>query len=232
MRDPSAFLVWSFAAVAILTAVAVVVVLRRAIRPGVSAGLLATWLAFTFILAWGNVLRFDTRPPTIAVLILAANLAAAIFALSRAGARVADTVPLAALVALQSFRLPLELVMHRAASEGVMPPQMSYSGWNFDIVTGTLAPVVAMAVAFLARHRGVVLAWNVLGTLLLAAIVVISTLSSPLPIRVFHGEPANVWIAYAPFVWLVALLVPVALAGHILVFRALLRRRRGGGAAG
>ena len=60
----------------------------------------------------------------------------------------------------------------------------------------------------------------------------ISTLSSPLPIRVFHGEPPNVWIAHAPFVWLVSVLVPIALAGHILVFRALLRRRRAGGAAG
>ena len=227
MRDPSAFLVWSFATVAILTAAAAVVVLRRAIRPAVSAGLLATWLTVTFVLARSGVLRFDTRPPTIALLILVANLAATIFALSRAGARVADTVPLVALVALQSFRLPLELVMHRAASEGVMPPQMSYGGWNFDIATG----VLAIAVAFLARHRGPVLAWNILGTLLLATIVVISTLSSPLPIRVFHGEPANVWIAHAPFVWLVSVLVPIALAGHILIFRALLRRRRDGGAA-
>jgi hypothetical protein len=227
MRDPSPFLVGSFAAVTILTACAIVFILRRAVRPAVTAALLATWLAATYALASAGVLRFDTRPPTIVALILAANIGAALFALSRTGARVADTVPLAALVALQSFRLPLELVMHRAAAEGVMPPQMSYGGYNFDIVTGSLA----IAVAFLARHRAIVWAWNVLGTLLLAAIVVIATISSPLPLRVFHNEPANVWITHPPFVWLVALLVPVALAGHILVFRTL-RRRRKDGAAG
>jgi hypothetical protein len=227
MRDPSAFLVWSFAAVAILTAGAVVFLVRRAVRPAIAAAVLGGWLALTFALASAGLLRFDTRPPSIAVLILAANIGAAVLALSRVGTRIADTVPLAALIALQSFRLPLELVMHRAASEGVMPPQMSYGGYNFDIVTGALAIVVA----FFARHRALVYAWNILGTLLLATIIVISTLSSPLPIRTFHNEPANVWIAEAPFVWLVALLVPFALAGHILVFRGL-RRRRDGGAAG
>jgi len=188
MRDPSAFLVWSFAAVAIATTAAAVLVLRRAVRPGVMAGFFAMWLAVTYVLASAGALRFDTRPPTIALLILAANLGAAVFALSRVGARVA--------------------------------------GWNFDIVTGALA----IAVAFLTRNHAIVRAWNILGMLLLTAIVVISTISTPLPLRVFHNEPANVWIAHPPFVWLVTLLVPIALAGHILVFRAL-RRRRDDGAA-
>ncbi|HYR29804.1 MAG TPA: hypothetical protein VEU30_15145 [Thermoanaerobaculia bacterium] len=216
----------AFAAVAILTACATVFVLRRAVRPAVTAGFFAMWLAVTYVLASSGALRFDSRPPTIVLLILIANIGAAVFALSRVGARVAESVPLAALAALQSFRLPLELVMHRAAEEGVMPPQMSYGGYNFDIVTGALAIVVA----FLARHRAIAWAWNILGTLLLTAIVVISVISSPLPLRAFHNEPANVWVTQPPFVWLVAVLVPIALAGHILVFRALRRRREDGAA--
>ncbi|MDX1982954.1 MAG: hypothetical protein SFV51_21975 [Bryobacteraceae bacterium] len=46
--------------------------------------------------------------------------------------------------------LPLELVMHHAAAEGRMPVQMSYSGWNFDIVTGITAIPVASTPVFAA----------------------------------------------------------------------------------
>lgn len=35
------------------------------------------------------------------------------------------------------------------------------------------------------------------------------------------NEPANVWITWPPFVWLPAVLVPVALLGHLLLFRRL-----------
>ena len=37
--------------------------------------------------------------------------------------------------------------MHRAATEGVMPMQMSYSGQNLDIVSGVTAIVVAWMMA-------------------------------------------------------------------------------------
>jgi len=59
--------------------------------------------------------------------------------------RLARGTPLAVLVIVQSFRLPLELAMHRAFVEGLMPVQMSYSGLNFDIVTGTTALVLGLA---------------------------------------------------------------------------------------
>ena len=53
--------------------------------------------------------------------------------------RPANHVPLWILVAVQGFRLPLELAMHRLYERGIMPEQMSYSGRNFDIVTGATA---------------------------------------------------------------------------------------------
>ena len=43
---------------------------------------------------------------------------------------------LATLVGVQAFRLPLELLMHRAGGLGIMPPELSYGGYNYDIVTG------------------------------------------------------------------------------------------------
>jgi hypothetical protein len=147
------------------------------------------------------------------------------FALSRTGRKLATTLPLWLLVGFQAFRLPLELLMHRAYEEGVMPVQMSYSGLNFDIITGATALVLGIALAM--RHVPLVWvrAWNALGVLLLLNVLSIALLSAPIPIRVFMNEPANVWITRFPFVWLPAILVQAAIIGHVLVIHRLRAER-------
>jgi hypothetical protein len=140
---------------------------------------------------------------------------------SELGRRLAIGLPLAVLVGSQAFRVVVELLLHRAYREGLMPVQMSYSGSNFDIVTGILAAALAVALARTTLSARVVLAWNVVGLLLLLNVLVIALLSAPTPFRQFHNEPANVWITKAPWVWLPTVMVPLALLGHILVFRRL-----------
>jgi hypothetical protein len=110
--------------------------------------------------------------------------------------------------------------MHALVSRGIMPEQMSYSGRNFDILTGAGAIVVAGLVAAGAAGRRVVLAWNIGGLLLLVNIVVVAILSTP-RFALFGADRLNVFVTYPPFVWLPAVLVLAALAGHLIVFRAL-----------
>ena len=159
---------------------------------------------------------------TTMMLLVAVVLATTILlARGRAGARVAAGVPLAALVLAQSFRLPLELIMHQLSVDGLMPRQMSYSGMNFDILTGALAIPVGLLYAFGRAPLALVRAWNWMGLALLVNVLTVAILSAPTPFRVFMNEPANVWVTQAPWVWLPTLLVPIALAGHVLVFRRL-----------
>ena len=80
-----------------------------------------------------------------------------LLARSSIGDRLARGLPLAYLVGFQAFRFPLELAIHRAYVEGVMPVQMSYSGRNFDIVTGLTALVLAAALAMARVPRWLVL---------------------------------------------------------------------------
>ena len=122
------------------------------------------WVAIAMALAWTVCSkRWDMRPPPLMGLLVCILALGPIIARSEAGDRLSRGLPLAALVGLQSFRLPLEVLMHRAAEDGVMPVQMSYSGLNFDIVTGATA--VMLAVWLRAGHppRAVVRAWNILG---------------------------------------------------------------------
>jgi hypothetical protein len=188
--------------------------------------LLTGWLAATSLLAQqGRLLRFEPSPP-LALLVLASLCAATALALTRPGARLAAGLPLWALVALQGFRLPLELVMHRAASEGVMPPQMSFSGANFDVLTGASAPVVALLLARGSLSHRAIGVWNAAGLLLLANVVTLAALSAPGPLRAFENDPPNVWVDYFPFVWLPTFLVTTAFALHLLVWRRLRFERR------
>jgi hypothetical protein len=114
--------------------------------------------------------------------------------------------------------------MHRAAFEGVMPVQMTWTGRNYDIVTGATAAILSIALAFTAVPRWLVAAWNLLGALLLANVVTIAVRSTPM-FHAFGTEPRqlNTFVAFFPFVWLPAALVSAALAFHIIVARALKR---------
>jgi hypothetical protein len=178
------------------------------------------WMGVTGGLAASGVLaRFDLRPPPLAFLFAATIALGIALGVSRVGGRMAEGLPLHVLVLAQGFRLPLELVMHAAAVEGTMPNVMTYTGYNFDIVTGASALLVG---AMLKRGapRTLALAWNALGVVLLGVIIVIAFLSSPI-VRAFGDDQLNTWVAYVPFVWLPSILVASAIAGHIVVWRRL-----------
>src|SRR5215211_395258 len=201
MVNASPPLVSSFVGLALLLAAAFVFAVHRvtaqprgstggAMRPTALAALAAAaWLAVTYGLAASGFLRFSTRPPTMLVIVAGVAISIAV-GTSQLGRRLATGIPLAILVGVQGFRILLEVMMHRAYVEGLMPVQMSFSGFNFDILTGISAAVVALV-------------------------------SAPTPIRLFHNEPSNEWIAHAPWVWLPAVYVLAAVLGHILVFRRL-----------
>ena len=131
-----------------------------------------------------------------------------------------DGLPLAVLIGVQGFRVPLELMMHRAYDSGLMPEQMSYSGLNFDIASGLSALVVSLLLMRGAVGSRVVRMWNVLASLLLLNVVAISLLSAPTPIRVFENGPPNVFVTQPPFIWLPTVMVAFAILGHIVIFRA------------
>jgi hypothetical protein len=101
---------------------------------------------------------------------------------------------------------------------------MSYSGWNFDIISGITAIAVASCVWSGRAGRRLVAAWNVLGLALLANILFVAIVSTP-AFQFFGPEHVNVWVMDPPFVWLPAVMVVFALAGHLLVFRALAAKR-------
>ncbi|GMU08670.1 hypothetical protein ASNO1_49230 [Corallococcus caeni] len=194
---------------------------------------LCVWASGWLGLALSGVLaRLDLRPPPFALLPPGLVVAVALLLRTGAGRLLSRNTPLWLLVGLQAFRLPLELVMHQAALEGVMPAQMTFgavrgvTGLNYDILTGASALLLALWLRTGDVPRQVVLAWNVFGSMLLLGILSIAVVSTPL-VALFGDAPdrLNTWVLFAPFVWLPSVLVGSALFGHALLFRRLWRDR-------
>jgi hypothetical protein len=222
MIQPSPLLVTGFIVLALALAAAFVWGVARTGGNARAAALgAAAWLSLTGGAAAAGWVHAQGRPPTLAVLLAAMAALAVWVARGSVGGRLAAGLPLAVLVGVQGFRLPLELLMHRAYEEGLMPVQMSYEGPNWDVLTGASALVVAALLAAGRMPKWGVWLWNAAGFALLLNIVAISILSTPIPIRVFHNEPANVWITAFPFVWLPTVMVMAALVGHLIIFRRL-----------
>lgn len=177
------------------------------------------WIALAWAAAaTGLLAKFDARPPPLAIFMAVIIVGSIAFASSRLADPLVRGLPLIALIGFQAFRLPLELVLHQAGAQGLAPTALTFSGLNFDIVTG----VTAIPVALLASRRRVVLAWNVLGLGLLAVIGAIAIATAPF-VRALGDDQVNTWVTEVPYVLLPAVLVTAALIGHILVFRKLAR---------
>ena len=186
---------------------------------------MALWLAAQAAAAESGWLgRFEKRPPPLVLWFASMIVGTLLLAWSPFGKRFADGLPFVGLIGFQAFRLPLELVMHRAAVAGIMPNVMSFTGYNFDIVTGITAIPLAWYVWRRGPSRPLIALWNITGQILLIIIVVVAFAASPV-FRAFGDDQLNIWVTQFPYVW-IAVAVGAALFGHVVTLRKLLSLAR------
>ncbi len=189
---------------------------RRAIA------LAVLWLAAHAGIAASGVLESAELPPRVALYLPPTMALGVWLALSPVGMRLA-ALPLALLVGLHAFRLPLEIWLHTLADAGALPHRMTWAGWNFDVVTGASAAALGLWGWRRPLPRALVLGWNCMGLALLVTVVTIAVLSTPTPLRRFFEGPPVLLPFVPPFNWIVGVHVWTALVGHLVVFRALRR---------
>lgn len=209
-----------------LTAVcywALAVILRKAdsgLR-SVSVGV-AAWLLFSAVLAYfGFFENFERFPPRIGMFAFLELIAICFLVyfskFSDALLKISDE----SLYALQSFRIPLEILLVYLASEKLLPREMTWLGWNFDVVIG----LSALAMSYLAYKRKLTktleLVWNVIGLCSVAGVAMVGLFSAPTVIRLIHTEPPNFIIGFFPFQFLPHFLVPLAMTLHLIALRRL-----------
>lgn len=193
---------------------------QRKIFGGILTGLIV-WIALVSVLALrGFFTDLSAMPPKPVLVIFIPAIILLMLTFSRKGKELLIATPPHWLIAMQSFRILVELLLWRAFVLNLLPVQMTFEGNNFDAFSGLLAIPFAIAVMKKWSPR-MVLVYNVIGLALLTNILVIAVLSMPTPFRYFMNEPANILVGEFPFIYLPAILVVIALAFHIFSLRQL-----------
>jgi hypothetical protein len=190
------------------------------------------WVAAISVLAIVGVFRdFSKLPPRPAVIIVIAIVLLLVLSFSKSFSRILTVTPPHWFVLMQSFRIGVELLLYISFTKKLIPVQMTFEGFNFDIISGILALPAAWIMsrnAKFSKLTGII--YNIIGLLLLVNVLVIAVTSMPTPIRKFITEPALSIVGEFPFIFLPGVLVVLALALHIFSLRQLLikdREKRG-----
>lgn len=217
--EPGLFLFWGFILLPIVMIGGFAFVAKS--RSVALVGL--SWLIFTGLLGYsGRLSDFSSTPPMIFFLFFPALICVAILAFSRFGKSLA-ALSLKLLVGYQAFRIVVELLIHEAVTQGVAPPQMTWSGYNYDILTGVTALVLLPFAARLPKWA--LQLWNAMGLSLLALVVSVALFSMPTQFQ--QLKPDNIWVAHFPFILLPTVLVTLAMLGHLVLFRKLIQSGTG-----
>lgn len=176
------------------------------------------WLLLTAVLAVGGYYsNFQYLPPRIFLFgILPPLIITIVLLCSKKFTDILRVIPPNWLIKAQSFRIYMELMLWIAFIGDLLPFQMTFQGFNMDIIVGITALFAGKVFFRKGRFfKPETVIWNVFGILLLINIVFITTVSTPADFRIFMNEPSSAIIATFPFIWIPTFIVPYALAMHL-----------------
>ncbi len=190
---------------------------------------LTCWLGILATLSFLGVFEdFQSIPPRIGIAVMPAMVLIIILLFSKAFSKVISQIPPAWLIYIQSFRIIMEIILWMGFIAEFIPFQMTFEGFNQDIIVGFTALLGGFVFFGKGRFRRFeAFIWNLFGIILLINIVAISTLSTPSPFRVFFNEPANTFMAHFPFIWIPGFIVPFALAMHLFSIKQIWLNTKG-----
>ena len=222
MTFPSLFL--AYLILVVLAAAAVVVRSLTGRARLMTIGILVVWLAYAGTLGVTGVpSRYDQVPPGLVFLVVPIIVTLLALTLTSPGATLAHYIPLRLLIGFQVFRIGVELTLHHLSSLGLAPRIMTLEGGNIETLVALTAPLAAWLVTSPTGRR-VAWAWNLVGLASLGNVVIRAVLSAPGPLQLIHAEVPDMAILLYPFTFIPGFMAPLALALHILAFRAFARR--------
>jgi hypothetical protein len=220
------FLLYLAAVAAVLAAVLLRYLPRR--QAGLSIAVLAAWLGYSGLVGYEGVVRttilgvpgiFWLVTPVLAFM-------AIVLGRSAVGIYLASRIPLPLLIGLQLFRLGVEYALQKLWEAGLIPASMTLAGGNIEIYAALMAPAFAWLSVQWESGRGIAFVWNTFGILSLVNIVTRALLTAPGPLNLIHADTPNVAMGLFPFSFIPGFFVPLALALHILTFRAISHANR------
>lgn len=184
----------------------------------ISATLLFVYLITQSLLSEAGIFAdFSTLPPKILILPVSWLLFTVFVMLNGKTRSIIAGIPPQWLMYFQVYRIAVEWVLWRLFVEGIIPVQMTFEGFNFDILAGILLPLAGWLVF---EKKVLSIRWaiiaNLIGLGLVLTIFYIAVRSAPGPIGADWEDPVrNTMIAYWPMIWLPGLVAPAAIMIHV-----------------
>ncbi|QQS33204.1 MAG: hypothetical protein IPM50_01080 [Acidobacteriota bacterium] len=192
---------------------------------------LPLWILFQGMLATGGFYAntASERPHLLIFGVGPAFLFSIFFVLGFRGSFI-QRLPLTFLIGVHIVRIPVEIVLYLLYERGLVPREMTFVGYNFDIATGILAVLLFVAYKRTKNlDRRVLWAFNLVGLLLLGMIVVTAVLSLPGPTNALNVDKPNIGVLLFPYVWLPTMIVPIVLFAHLASLTQLIVSKENGG---
>ncbi len=177
---------------------------------------LVIWNFLTTGIVLSGIIKESFVPFSVLLFILI-NVTAVFFGLS-SFSKPYLALPTKFLVLFHFFRFPLELVLHSWSKTGTVPATMTWTGQNYDIISGLLS-VFALFPVF--QNKRFYWFFNVISLALLINVIRVVLMSSPLPFAWPLENPIQL-LAYFPYHLVATVGVWLALVGHIVLTRKLL----------
>jgi len=232
----STYLSIGFLAITLYSLYMLYAFLRKADIPNGKAGMIV--LAAT---AFGGIMSalayngffatgLDQLPPRFLLVVLPAFILIFICFNSKKSLETIYKIPLLDLSYFHWIRIPVEIILYGLALDKAIPEVMSFAGRNFDILAGIIGPLVAYFGIYKVAHsedlkRKALIAWNILGLILLINIIITAILSVQTPFQQFGLDQPNQAILYFPFILLPAIVVPIVLFAHFAALKKLFNGR-------
>jgi hypothetical protein len=186
-------------------------------------GLCAWMLLQTVISLIGFYQWNQSTPPRFIFLIAPGAVLTVILFFTKNGKAFIDSLNIKDLTLLHSIRVFVEITLYFMFLSSLIPRLMTFEGYNYDILSGLTAPLIYYF-GFVVKRVGrrFLLVWNFVCLALLVNILTIAILSVQTPFQKLAFDQPNIGLAYFPFVWLPAVVVPLVLFSHLASIRQLL----------
>lgn len=194
-------------------------------NPKVLYVILALFVFQSIMALSGFLLKTDLVPPPIMLSVMPTFVIIILMFGSKKGRAIHDSINLERLHYLHTIRIPVEFFLVYLFHQGFATDLQTFEGANFDIFSGISAPLIAYFGFTKAKlPKSILILWNIVCTLLLLTIIVISVLSFPTAFQQLSIGAPSLGMLYFPYNLLATLIAPIALYSHFIALSRLLKK--------
>lgn len=177
------------------------------------------WHVYIFLIAQTEILQDYSLPPKVPLLLVTpVFLFTGVFIYRNRNAEWLKHIPKHWLIFFQTFRILLEIIFVFSVAKGILHPNMTIEGYNYDMIFASTAPFIGFwLMKGTKAAKKLTLWWNYLGLTVITSIIFVVVTTTYFP--EFYGSSTSLMskeFGMYPYVLVPAFLMPSAVFIHLL----------------